>query len=664
MTNSLNYSVSSYTLFARTSPPICEKFTATLSNNRWVLEGLGCYDPQNGLVSYQYGYQDQSGAITWITVLTYTTPITLRIKSSATFAVMKVRTSDQTSTNYYYNITGASRRRLDVVSDFELDTQDSDQIPASIVYFAPLANNASTLSYIYNTTYAYFTTTTINQDAFNSYLNCAQVLVNSDYIYKALATNLANLIYKLINDYDAILMNSEINGILDIISSASGLIDDFTTIDLLNLLGLNFRTNSVPGLSFNYTSSKLVFYVARLNGYNLRSYSINLPTAQLIVPSDVKVSSSDVVDFSFAQFDSSAEIFYLNTTKSGDYKNYTLKIFSKNLVTDLSASSDFSLVLFGNYTSSTGYQCLELDNLNWESGNCSVYKVNSQNITLHFKSDSVYTIRPNNYSCDVGSGPIATMSVLIFLMIVLSLIFFVTDKVVKTVPLLIFKPLLVYPLTGLFFKQPNPLRVALITQLLTCELLLLALIGAFHQHFDDPTKPNDFTFADYYGSQMSRGAAAWALCQVFTIPIYFINAYNVYKKKKLHYITLPICIIMSLLCFGAIVAMTTQYCAGITKFWIVNFLIFLLLDITTLEIIYALITTYILYRRFVHGSKEITSGISLEEDNKKDPKSKLTPDEKVEVSKTSRPLILDNNDPEILVEESFYQIVPNSDLEN
>ena len=110
--------------------------------------------------------------------------------------------------------------------------------------------------------------------------------------------------------------------------------------------------------------------------------------------------------------------------------------------------------------------------------------------------------------------------------------------------------------------------------------------------------------------------------------------------------------------------MTTQYCAGITKFWIVNFLIFLLLDITTLEIIYALITTYILYRRFVHGSKEITSGISLEEDNKKDPKSKLTPDEKVEVSKTSRPLILDNNDPEILVEESFYQIVPNSDLEN
>ena len=275
-----------------------------------------------------------------------------------------------------------------------------------------------------------------------------------------------------------------------------------------------------------------------------------------------------------------------------------------------------------------------------------------------------YTI-PNNFNCDVGSGPIATMSVLVFLMIFFSLIFIVTDKVVKEVPVLIFKPLLVYPLTGLFFKQPNPLRVALIIQLLTCELLLLALIGAFHQYFDDPTKPNDFNFSDYYGSQMSRGAAAWALCQTFTIPIYFINAYNVYKKKKLHYITIPICIIISLLCFGAIVAMTTQYCAGITKFWIVNFLIFLLLDIATLEIIYALIATYLLYRSFVHSSKEITSGVSLEAGNKNDGKRiKFTPDHKIEVSKTSKPLISNDNEPEIFAKETFNQNYPNSDREN
>ena len=154
MTNELNYSVSSYTSFTRTSPPICDEFTATLTNSRWVLEGVGCYDPQNSLFTYQYGLQDQSGAITWLTQSTYTTPITLRISNTAKFAVVKVSNKYQTSQIYYYNITVANQRKLDVVSDFKLDLQDSDQIPSSIIYFAPLANNQATLSYIYDTTYA------------------------------------------------------------------------------------------------------------------------------------------------------------------------------------------------------------------------------------------------------------------------------------------------------------------------------------------------------------------------------------------------------------------------------------------------------------------------------------------------------------------------------
>jgi hypothetical protein len=86
-------------------------------------------------------------------------------------------------------------------------------------------------------------------------------------------------------------------------------------------------------------------------------------------------------------------------------------------------------------------------------------------LLCHFKSDSVYFVTADTVlSCDLGFGPIATMSFLVFLMIVLSLIFLVKDRVIKEVPVLTFnEPLLVYPLTGLFFKQPNPLRVALVT---------------------------------------------------------------------------------------------------------------------------------------------------------------------------------------------------------
>lgn len=38
--------------------------------------------------------------------------------------------------------------------------------------------------------------------------------------------------------------------------------------------------------------------------------------------------------------------------------------------------------------------------------------------------------------------------------------------------------------------------------------------------------------------------------------------------------------------------MTVKYCIGWTEYWIINWLIFLLLDISTLEMIYALILSY------------------------------------------------------------------------
>ena len=507
MTNELNYSVSAYTSFTRTSPPICGEFTASLSNTQWVLEGVGCYASQNSLFSYQYGFQDQSGLITWLTLLTYTTPITLRIPTSATFAVMKVSNKYQASQIYYYNITGANQRKLDLISDFKLDIQDSDQIPSSIIYYTPLANNRATLSYIYDTTYAYFTTQVIDQYALISYLDCAKAVLSSPYIDKSLSTNVTNLIYSLTNAYNNTLLNSQISKILDIVSSAAELIDKFSIINLIKLLGINFRTNTNPGLSYNYTSSKLVFYQSRLFWHNLPSLAINLNTIKLLLPSDLQLEASDVFDLSFAYF--SAEVFYLNITKSGTYQNYSLNLLSQNQDSIVSVSSYISLIIFGSFSSSSGYQCLELKHGNWETGNCSVYQVNSENITLHFKSYSVYFVTLDTVlNCHQGFGPIATMNFFIFLMIVLSLIFFIKDKVVKEVPVLIFKPLLVYPLTGLFFKQPNPLRVALVTQLLTCELLILALIGASYQYFDNPTQPNNFTFADYYLSQMFRGAAA------------------------------------------------------------------------------------------------------------------------------------------------------------
>ena len=169
------------------------------------------------------------------------------------------------------------------------------------------------------------------------------------------------------------------------------------------------------------------------------------------------------------------------------------------------------------------------------------------------------------------------------------MIFIAFDREIKILPRNR-KFFLDYPFTSMFIKQPGYRRSIIATQLFTCELLMLTLIGAFMEHFDSPTTGNNASFLDYYGWQLSRGAAAWALTQVFTIPIFILNAYTIHGHRT-DYITNSVCFIIILISFGAVIAMTVSYCYGYTEYWIVNFLIFLLLDLFTLQIIYAILTS-------------------------------------------------------------------------
>ena len=225
--------------------------------------------------------------------------------------------------------------------------------------------------------------------------------------------------------------------------------------------------------------------------------------------------------------------------------------------------------------------------------------------------------------CSVGSGPIASTSVLIFLGIFLPFVFYNTDKQVQTYPTIrIF--FLIHPLTALFIKSPSMRRVSVSILLITSELIMITLIGAVFSHFDDTTEHYDKDFTDYYGRILYKGAMGWAISQAAIIPLFFLNVYSINNRKflKIFFIT---CIILIILCFGAMIGMTIKYCIGFSQYWTANFLIFLLFDLVLMHVIYTIIAAIFLPKKIKSTltPKPDYTTANIDKDNELAEKSKV-----------------------------------------
>lgn len=199
-------------------------------------------------------------------------------------------------------------------------------------------------------------------------------------------------------------------------------------------------------------------------------------------------------------------------------------------------------------------------------------------------------------SCLPGSGPISCMSVMIFLSIVLSILFYYMDKNVKNYPHLKFTPWLIHLFSSLFFKQPNKRRLLLCLSIFTCELIMLTVIGAVYAYYDSPLEHYEREFTDYYGRQLYKGGTGWALAQGGIIPIFFLAFYAI-GSKDIAKICFWTCIALNFLCFGAIVGMTIKYCIGYSVYWTANFLIFILFDLIIMQPIYTVICYFLMTKK-------------------------------------------------------------------
>ncbi|OMJ65500.1 hypothetical protein SteCoe_38105 [Stentor coeruleus] len=631
-------------------PPECTSFNITEdTGGKYILTGVGCNSDTSLIIIYQYGFVNAKNAIIPLTLPLYTTPVDIKIPSKIDTLALIV--CDLTGTCRYYisdvPVSQNSRQLddTDILVNFAADTVDSDYIPSSIIYYAGIVTEEATYNYLFDTNFEFFSKEEFDSFTFSTFLSTMQALLESSYFVNTTVSDniLANVtlsILDVISNFTISITQEQGDFIIEILAPYLSRIDFDVLREIYEIVAESQMTDVLlDGYASCYDGVSTI-YRYRNSGDSFRNTSILAGNSSISFYNISGFNDTDVLDIYFTKFAQNDDFFEITFYVTGSFEDYALVLNGESNATAITVEDNVIAQIEGNFNNGTNYKCEYLDGNSWSSSGCNVEDVNENYVTLTLSHLSTFRIQVDEgKSCDVGAGPIATMSVIIFLMIFLIIIFVLSDKKVDH-PSVSNSFLLLYPLTSVFIQQAKLRRAVVLMQILTSELLMLTLIGAFHNHFDSPEDKTDNDFDNYYGFQLSRGAAAWALTQAFTIPIFILNAF-ILKGKPYYLITIPVCIFITVGCFCGLIVMTVFYCLGWTEYWITNWLIFLLFDIATLEIIYSLVLSLFIKVDAYTPTEKDSPTSKPKKDIDKDLSTRRQPEEK---------------------EESEYEIIVHQDL--
>ena len=607
------------------APPTCGGFSVTKeTNGKIFFNAEKCFDSDSSsLIFYQFGvYDEQTGLYKWLTKPLFSSSYKLRLKDDQTEAAYRVCDLDFSCTFNHTQVSNNSTERyLSIESDFDNDIEDPDEIPSAVIYFSSRVSNESDYLILFNKLKAYFTSGDIDDATFDNfvsaYLTLTQNTLSATFISQDSQYQSLEFMNEIILSYNSKITEDNFASIITIFNLLISNLDTKTISEYLDLYG---KYSLLGGAFGEILSEANNYYRSRIDSATLSNSSLSsLSKISVKFPEDLSEldsnndtsllsSSGSVFDISITSYVQENQIFEVTFKKTGTNSD-GLDIFDLEAQSDAKIKSEIGIevTIKGEFDSEKTYECVYLNSNNtWASGGCEVSSNDGENMTLTTKHLSIFSVLLSDASdgdCGTGAGPIATMCVIIFLVLFCGLMFKLSDREVKSYGS-VNRFLVVYPLSSLFFKQPMMRRAVILIQILTSEILMLTLIGAFHNHWDETNDESENSFSNFYGRQLRRGAAGWALTQAFTIPIFVLNAFML-TYKKYHYVTLPVCAFFIVGSFVGIIVMTVYYCKPWTEYWIANWLIFLLFDIATLEIIYALILSYMVKGGEPDGAQQV-----------------------------------------------------------
>ena len=576
------------------APPICDGLsTEYLNQNKHLLTASNCQDTDSdSYILYQFGYL-KNNKYSWLTRLIFDQTSTLRL-TQADKAAVRVCDSSLSCIIYESDLQKNSRSLSVNLTEYKDDTLDFDMIPSSVAYYSDFIESYDDFEVLFSDHIFYFNSIDIDENAFDLFLTVHSTLLDNtlnnidlDSIY---AFAFVELVLNVTNNYARSISSSNFEELASIIGKLTGLLDVQDITEALDTISLYAMKETVVDMFIENEAGNLKYLRKRLAGSDIFNSSLIAPNLTVEFPDDLNIEDKSVYDVVLVKFMQSDGIFEVTFKRTGSVAN-GLSLYGAAENQYINSTTGIQVEYFDSFDTDKNYECLYLDtNSTWEDGGCKITSVSSDSIQMTLNHLTVFSIRSTESAgeCNTGAAPITVMIILIILLIIAIIWLTRIDKSIVNNQK-VHRILLIYPPTSIWYKQPWNRRSVMAIQIITCELVMLTFIGAFHNRWDNTNDKTDNSFDNFYGEQLRSGAAGWMLTQVITIPLYILNACFMFSNKKVYKYTVSACLFLILMSFIGIVAMTASYCKGWTEYWFSNWIIFFFIDIFTLEVIYALV---------------------------------------------------------------------------
>ncbi|CAG9318551.1 unnamed protein product [Blepharisma stoltei] len=384
------------------------------------------------------------------------------------------------------------------------------------------------------------------------------------------------------------------------------IVNKILTLDIL-LTNIEDSSSNSKTETYTVTNGNVTSEAWQMIAYFIKYDTTTFSTAvSLQVNSDIQTNTIANAIF----LDSGSETddkFVLGAKYSAkNYQNYyagfiaSAKIYNTEKAP--SYSSSLSLSSSVTLTNCNWNQCYENDTCHDCLSTCTYGCLRTTDCVLSLDANCAdptgFDTCDEGSSCDMGSYPIITMCIIVFLWTIMCFIFLLLDRKAPDDPDELFKSNCVrffryHLFISQFLRQPSVKRSQMTLELMTVLLVELAVIGAMHYQFDNATSSGkDGNFEElaksYDGEDILKAVIGIICGEVVAFLLGILNTFPICISIP-RIVSTIISIGLSILSVVVVIYLDVDFCAEYSAKWIVNFVIVAFFELFVCELLIAIL---------------------------------------------------------------------------
>ncbi|OMJ71572.1 hypothetical protein SteCoe_30191 [Stentor coeruleus] len=582
--------LTAYIIIPQFHLPKCQTPVVEFQNTVWFIKITSCIS-DNYALKYQFGCLTYSKNILWLTFDSYISSVFAFIPSVCEKIVVEV-CDGLFCSDIQNSIPDGVKTHGDIFNDFLYDIANHIQIPNAVIYYSSMITTQSDWEMIFVKMSTFFKSTFPTKGSSNVLISSLDAMtLQISLISQEGVNSIIEFTEYAISTYNNIFTTNQLSVISAILTRLITYIGFKMLSPMIKtIIGIYFE-KTLPVNSPLILDSTISIYASRVFAASITKLEISTEKNSLKIPLSISLNSSSIYDIEYIIYplDKNEIKFEVSFYTSGTYIENNLNLSSPKAV-QLNSEIIYSTIK-GEFSDNKNYECAYLlSDQTWITDGCKIYDLVDGKITMALSHQSTFKVyeTPSNNSCEIGVGPIVTSCAWLMIAILCITVFYILDKNQVNESENENKYTF-YPITSVFIHQSR--RASSVLYLFSTHILLICLIGLLLQIFESPTDNADKKNNGFNINKIFPGIISLGLTQVFSTPIYWF-LFNHKTSVKCVKITRLVSVSLSFVCMIGIILMTIFYCREFTFYWIIDYFIFL-----PLQLMIEIVLAYFMWKR-------------------------------------------------------------------